>query len=224
MKITGDVKPRSSSKRVRGLTLTEVLVVVAVVALIAAVLLPALARRNRKVSRINCINNVKQVSLSFHLWSEDNNGKFPMQVSVTNGGTMELVESGLAYVHFQVMSNELSTPKLLVCCEEAGRTAATNFSTDFNDSHVSYFVGVDAELARSTMFLAGDANLEVGGVPAKHRLLKLWTNSPVAWIKPRHNGRGNIVSADGHAEQVNTERLRQALKETGVATNRLAIP
>jgi hypothetical protein len=36
-----------------------------------------------------------------------------MQVSVTNGGTMELVNGGTVFEHFLVMSNELSTPKLL---------------------------------------------------------------------------------------------------------------
>jgi len=34
-----------------------------------------------------------------------------MQVSATNGGTMELVNSGVVWVHFAVMSNELNTPK-----------------------------------------------------------------------------------------------------------------
>lgn len=219
-----DMKLRLKSGQ-HGYTLVELLVVVAVLAVLAAFLLPALRTRHTG-QQINCINNLKQVCISFRQWAIDNNEKFPMQVSVTNGGTMELVESGIVFPHFQVMSNELGTPKTLICPEDASRTNAFSFIQKLKDSQISYFVGVDADQTKPAMFLVGDNNLGLGGVPAKHGLLRLWTNSPVEWIKPRprHNNGGNVGLADGSVQQAGDAQLRQLLRQTGVATNRLAIP
>src|SRR5258707_2707871 len=93
------------------------IVLVVVSALAAFVILPRMARTRCTGCRINCINNLKQVGLSFRTWALDNNDKYPMQVSVTNGGTIELI-NGSVFSPFQVMSNELCTPKNLKCSQE----------------------------------------------------------------------------------------------------------
>jgi competence protein ComGC len=90
------------------------LLIIAVVVGLVFVILPQLAKRRAKTSRIGCTNNLKQIALSFRIWAGDNNDEFPMNVSVTNGGAMELALRGSIYESFLVMSNELSTPKILV--------------------------------------------------------------------------------------------------------------
>src|ERR1035437_9232661 len=102
----------------RGMTKIEVLVVIALIAVLAAMLLPALAKAKRRSSHIGCVGSLKQIALAFYTWAVDNGDKFPMQLSVTNGGTMELIASGNAFVHFQIMSNELTTTKSFVCCQK----------------------------------------------------------------------------------------------------------
>src|ERR1035438_10904304 len=107
----------------QGFTLVGLLIIIAVIAILAAMLLPALASAKRKAKRINCVNNLKQDGLAFRLWEGDNGDKYPMAVSTNKNGTMEYTEDGNAFRHFQVMSNELSTPKILVCPAD-DRTAA----------------------------------------------------------------------------------------------------
>jgi prepilin-type processing-associated H-X9-DG protein len=46
----------------------------------------------------------------------------------------------------------------------------------------------------------------------------------VTWFGPRHNKSGNIALADGSVQGFTSARLGRLLKETGMATNRLAIP
>lgn len=215
------------SRQSGGFTRFEAIVVAGTLAVLIAVLLPALAASKKKVSRIGCTNNLKQIGLAFRLWSGDNGDKYPMQVSVTNGGTMEFVGSGVVAAHFQVMSNELSTPKILFCREDKRRTPASSFTTNLSNSNLSYFVGVDATEEKPQMFLSGDAYLAVGGKPSKPGLLSLRTNSPIAWAKPLrpyHGKGGNILLADGSVRQPNTVLLRELLQASGVATNRLAMP
>jgi len=221
----------------RAFALFEALVVLAVVAALAAtVILPRMAHHGCS-GRIKCMNNLKQVGLAFRVWALDNNDKYPMQVSLTNGGTMELIGTGGAFSHFAVMSNELSTPKILFCPQETdpNRQSATTFASTVpagstnqipftNDNNISYFVGVDAVDTSPQMLLTGDRNLAVNGVLVRRRLLNLSSNSIVTWANPRHEKGGNISLADGSVVQLSDKGLRKAFWQSGSATNRLQLP
>jgi len=226
------MKPRCSNQRNHALTLAEVLVSVAIVCVLAGIAFlifhrPKVAHRivhQNQSSEIQCVNNLKQIGLAFRIWEGDNGDKLPMQVPARVGGAMEAVARGNVASVFQVMSNELSTPRILLCPADADRFAAKDFTAGFDNSHVSYFAGLDAADDKPAMFLSGDDNFDIGGRPVKSGLLLLATNAPVSWTAARHINQGNIGLADGSVQTTSSSFLRQMLVQTGVATNRLALP
>lgn len=200
-------------KKVCGLTLVEVLLVIGILVILAAVLLPALLPPKRHRSRISCQNNLRQIAIAFRNWEGDNDGKSPMQVSVTNGGTRELIAAGTVYPHFLVMSNELSTPKLLFCPMEtsSARKMATTFLTTIDpaqpaavpftgDTNVSYFVGLDTDDMVPQSDLFGDRNITVNGVAVSPGLHSFRTNDFVGWSSEMHKNKGNILLTDGSVD------------------------
>ncbi len=207
------------------LTWVEVLVVLAVLALVALVLVPpALARARAKAWRIYCISNLKQIGLSFRIWAGDNTNLYPMQVTGIFGGTKEHEATADVFRYFQVLSNELATPAVLVCPADRSRRRSPDFHTNFSNANISYFLGLDATEDHPDGWLAGDSNLEVAGQPVQPGLLHLWTNSPAGWTAERHGRSGNLALADGSVQQLTNAKVREMLSRTGMATNRLAIP
>lgn len=205
----------------RALSLNEVLIVLTLIGVVGLVILPMLAKPKSAPAIAKCRNYLKSVNLSLRVWANDNNDLYPMQVPEAQGGAMESAAAGNIVRIFQVMSNELSVPKSVICPSEWS-LAATNWATLAN-TNVSYFVGLDAEDIRPNMILSGDRDIVENG-----QLLRgtanLTTNRPVAWHKLLHKEGGNIALADGSVQQTTTITLRQLLATTDNTTNRVLFP
>ncbi|MCX6930028.1 MAG: prepilin-type N-terminal cleavage/methylation domain-containing protein [Verrucomicrobia bacterium] len=76
-------KGQDGRSAVSGFTLIELLVVIAIIAILAALLLPALSRAKLKAQGIQCMSNIKQLTLAWMMYPDDNGGNLPPN---QNGG------------------------------------------------------------------------------------------------------------------------------------------
>ena len=118
----------------------------------------AMQKARDRAERIACVNNLKMVGIALRIWAGDNNDVAPPD--------------------FLSMSNELNTPKILVCPGDHGREVAKGFST-FTAANSSY-----------EYLIANSTN---------------WVTDPerVAVRCPIH---GNFGMCDGSVMQMNTNR------------------
>jgi len=112
--------------------------------------------------------------------ASDADDRFPHMLSTNAGGVMELINTGpggmadprQTYWEFVCMSNELATPKLVVCPRDDLRTSGSNFigmaygrlmSNGAQNGGVSYFVSLCNKDPEPMSILVGDRNISTMG-------------------------------------------------------------
>ena len=227
------MRKASSKRAATAFTLLEVLVILAIIALLVVFAVPLHDERRTRAPVAQCANNLRQIGLGLRLFAEDHGGHFPPRISVTNGGSMEFADRGGPALHFRTLSNYFpgSQFTVWVCPSDSIKKPATNYAV-FDNRNVSYFLRMDSALGATNaqlIILAGDRHLEVGGRPLRPGLFPLTTNASVGWTRELHGDSrqspaGNMLFVDGHVEFLRHDRVLEAVRRQGLATNLLAVP
>ena len=122
--------------------MTEVCCALAALALLMMVALPALATSKARSQRLLCANNLSRIGIANAMWGADNNNLRPMMVPYWEGGLQTSGNVGTppgtppwpwgalnnqAWFHYYWLSNELITPKLLVCPSDSVKRPAVDW-------------------------------------------------------------------------------------------------
>lgn len=230
------MKLYSTKQTNRGITRRDVLMSISLAVLILAILFALLLRLGHpRSSRMECIYNLKQISMALQTLESDNGGeKTPMPRRIPTGP-----DSGqLVWVDAMGLSNVLHSSKILKCPFDT-ENPPTN---PVFPVRISYFLNLDAYETYPQMIRLGDDNLAIGDgkhprplhsaaegdVPVKPGLLEIATNTTIVWTGTRHVYIGNISFADGSVAAESADGLMNAFQYnfngTPVTTNRLAIP
>jgi hypothetical protein len=167
-------------------TLVETLVVVVTVVILTAMVLPVIFKSVSRSSKIGCVNMLKQQGIAFRIFSTDNGNKYPWAMAETNGGTFHprLLNHQHTWAHFVVVSNELNTPKVLVCPSDQDATGgitpkdvakdftalASQSRTNSLNRGISYLIGLSALEDDPTSILGGDRNITADATAPTVRL------------------------------------------------------
>jgi hypothetical protein len=120
------------------------------------------------------------------------------------------------------MSNELGTPIVTYCAADTRRNA-TNFTSDFKNENISFFVGVEANKRDPRAWLCGDRNI-TNGTPPDPTILTLETGQSAGWNEQLHDRCGNVAVMDGSVHQLSNADLRRMQREENGWTIRFALP
>jgi prepilin-type N-terminal cleavage/methylation domain-containing protein len=218
------MKAKPKPLRARGFTLIELLVVLGILAVLASLLLPSLSRAKEHARRVQCISNLKQISLAVKTYALDHDWKVPWHVRTADGGTYGS-SAAEAWKDFSALSNDMDHPKVLVCPSDRGTKLVAGTWPEFmgaayRSNALSYFAGLDAYEQLPVAMLAGDRNITGGasdncgsaaGSPGvKAREFKAG-NANVRWTNGVHGVSGNIALSDGSVQRLNSKAELQEL-------------
>ena len=145
-----------------------------------------------------------------------------MQVPGTNGGSMEATIQSPRVPNFQAMSNELSTPKILVCPRDENRSPATSFAS-LTDRQLSYFLCQNPAEAGTPGLLTGDRNLTNALVQGT-RAIFFTTVLSLSWTKEMHSRQGNVGFNNGSVVQFRNGEFTLKRHRQEARANRLLLP
>lgn len=206
-----------------GMTRPEVMIFLAMVAAVAVLFLSVSTRPRMRSNQLGCRQNMNQLGLAFRQWAMDVGDRFPMELTMAEGGTKDHPLAHEAWVHLWVLSNEVSYPSVLACPTDPERVEANDFSTPGTLKNVSYFVSLDAGQDKPRMLLVGDRNLTADGKAFAPGIHTVNPGAVHGWTGAIHSQHGFMCFADGSAQGFSSAELQQYLSDNP-QTNRLAVP
>ena len=231
------MKLNPTPRPTRAFSMTELAIVIVMLLLLGVVMMYYLAVSNRPYGRggprIKCMNNLKQIGLAYRVFANDNDDKFPFNFtnSLAYGNVTQ------AWLHFQAMSNECGSARILICPDDRERLVnqksdfgmgplATVTSLSWKSNYaVSYFASLDADETQPNIILSGDRHLLTNRFNMDGRLFLATSNiTSASWTTNQHDGGGNFALSDGSVQQVTSSGLTAQMHRQGIATNRLLLP
>ncbi len=137
-------------------------------------------------------------------------------------------------MNYAIMANEMGQSPKLVVCPNDERQPALSFTNNFDNTHVSYFVGVTANDIYPQSIAGGDRNLGPGTVPdpdygyspksGKGNDVTIPITGPVSWSLKMHSGgkppgSGNILLGDGSGQRMSSASFNRDWLRNAQGTN-----
>jgi prepilin-type processing-associated H-X9-DG protein len=195
-------------------------VVIAIIALLAALLLPALSRARRQAGAATCANNLHQLGLAFVFYCEANNDDFPAPESAMIYGPQP--EDWIWWQRGRDVNQSAIVPyiskfnpKLFCCPQDAGAgSPAQDYPYRYSlnswalegeiNPGMSSIVTQERKLYAFKMAQVKTPSNKIMLVDEDRATIddSRWAPDYGNLISSRHNRRGVVSLADGHAQSV----------------------
>jgi prepilin-type N-terminal cleavage/methylation domain-containing protein/prepilin-type processing-associated H-X9-DG protein len=203
-------------------TLIELLVVIAIVGILAALLLPALSSSKAAAKRVQCLSNLRQMSIAAQIYVSDNAGFYPIAQYLDDDTgafyswdlTVSYDSSGNAKVTPGLLWGAQGNVQIQQCPSFNGSVDVDNPFTgyNYNTSYIGHGQGEDIEqpakasdvLHPSKTVIFGDGQYSSGAdkfmrAPFPNPGDASWSGRWAGTQGFRHSKRTNAAFCDGHA-------------------------
>ena len=229
-------------------TRIECIVLIATITLMLALVKQNIFASSKKYTLSICKYNLMHSYKGFYVFSQSNDNKFPWEVSLKEGGTIDsLGKYKENWVHWQKLSNTLDNPKTLRCAVDKNRYNANTFLSNKprgaagrsvnplgvgGNGSLSYFLASEASLTKGNSIMAGHRNIHFGkynnGHDSKGAIKKLGKRfsgkSTVTWTKNLHRDTGLISNIDGSIFYTDSGLLKDFLMKSENKDNEMLFP
>lgn len=176
----------------RAFSLLELLVAIVIIGILVAILSPVLSRTRASAQSAHCINNLRQLGITIHLYMDDNNYKFPDD----NG-------KGEPY-WFNIISNYIDNADIFRCHSYPDHVPGAPECQSY--AYNTYLHGIDIidVISSSQCMLITDSRIitdhfiTIVGYGQNLQTTHYYITRAVP-PGQRHFGGSNIVFVDGHA-------------------------
>jgi prepilin-type processing-associated H-X9-DG protein/prepilin-type N-terminal cleavage/methylation domain-containing protein len=209
-------------------TLVELLVVIAIIAILAAMLLPVLNQAQLRATRIQCLNNVRQMAAAAQVYTGDNSDFFPIAQyfdtvnDVSYCWDFTTYESNSHVVPGLLWQGQ-TNPQIQQCPSfngSANWTGDPYTGYNYNTSYIGHGQGEAVEQPSKGSALRHPASTVVFGdgqyISGANKFMRApWPDTAGGGDNPninglrssgtqgfRHSGRSNAAFCDGHAESL----------------------
>jgi hypothetical protein len=218
----------SMRKNFRAFGRVELFAIITSLALLGIAVLPAFASTKSRSQSAQCLNNLRLMGRAVQIWGGDHYDEPPWRTLISEGGTRPDPnfgpKPGAAWPEYSFLSNELATPRILVCPADNGvRKIARDFSeyvhTGYRANATAYSLNLHAGSEMPGAMVFGDHNHRFdyyGPIGCSMRVFEAGSIDPLfgpsAWTNNIHGSFGNIVTMDGSALETKTSEFRAALR------------
>lgn len=180
----------------RGLSLVELLVVVAVISILAGILMPVLAQARRAAQKSACAANVRQLGLALRMYVDDHDGSYPMGAYLE--GTSSSLSAWNVSWHNELMGY-LNDPRLLSCPLAPARSDyRTSYGCNLWVSRWKSAVReVEVTDSARTVYAAEKEHSDWPAHPPSMKGARFYQP-----LMPRHNGALTVLYCDGHVRSL----------------------
>jgi prepilin-type processing-associated H-X9-DG protein/prepilin-type N-terminal cleavage/methylation domain-containing protein len=198
----------------RGLTLIELLTVIAIIGILAGLLIPVVSSVRDKAKSSICVGNLRQLGLAANLYAGDNRGLM-LPTFVPNGAWMQglypYLSFGKGLWYYGVPSSHGGRPVGPFACPKSDWLTTSNWGSDYAKNAVVNSPPLYEQYRMSTMrnpsaviFLADGCLDPTTAAGQADRGRDLTPFRPSGLIHNRHSGKGNILFYDGHVGALNS--------------------
>jgi len=193
--------------RARGFTLIELLVVIAIIAVLIGLLVPAVQKVREAAARIQCSNNLKQISLAIVNCSDTNQGAMPPDIGLypNDGPQANLANGGLLFIILPYIEQDPLFRSTLTSPDPDGRNGNNPTYTQWlvpNPTRIKSYI-CPADYTQTASFTLGSYG--VNGQMFRHHYVSIgWAGGLAHYPASIPDGTSNTIFITEKLAQCNT--------------------